>query len=162
VSATPASDAWDEHLKRCDQCNYDKDCMGCAADEPDNGAHSCNCTLGAGGKGVHFRRAYEQERESLKPPKTDGLGNALVADAMYFVQDSRTFVGNCGSWWAPNGAGYVCCIDDAGQYTGTRVAGMRDTDVPWPVEYVLANTVRHVRVDTRAFDRRNYKPGPRS
>lgn len=93
--------------------------------------------------------------------RTDGLGNSIVADALYFVQDSRVFVGNCGSWWAPNGAGYVCSIDDAGQYTGERVATMRGTDVPWPVEYVLRHTVRHVRVDTQAFDRSNYKPGRR-
>jgi len=93
--------------------------------------------------------------------KTDGTGAALVADALYYVQDARSVVGNCGSWWRPNGDGYCCDINDAGQYTGERVAGMRATDVPWPVEYVLARTVTHVRVDTQAFDRRNYKPGPR-
>ncbi len=92
-------------------------------------------------------------------PRSDGLGNPLVPDAMYFIQDSRSAVGNCGSWWAPNGQGYSCDIDQAGQYTGEDAASMRATDVPWPVDYVLKHAVRHVRVDTQAFDRRNYKPG---
>ena len=94
-------------------------------------------------------------------PKTDGTGAPLVADAWYYIQDARQVVGNCGSWWAPNGAGYVCTIDDAGQYTGEYASDLRATDVPWPVDYVLARTTRHVRVDNQAFSRRNYKPGPR-
>jgi hypothetical protein len=86
---------------------------------------------------------------------TDGTGMQLDDNAMYFVQDARGCVGNCGSWWAPNGGGYVCSIDDAGRYTGNEVRSMRDTDVPWPVEYVLARTVRHVRVDNQGFERRD-------
>ena len=96
------------------------------------------------------------------PEKTDGLGNEIDPDGLYFVQDCRSIVGNCGSWWAPNGAGYVCSIDEAGQYPGARVATMRGTDIPWPVDYVLSRVVRHVRVDTQAFDTRNYKAGPRA
>lgn len=84
---------------------------------------------------------------------TDGTGADLVDNALYFVQDARGCVGNCGSWWRPNGAGYCCDIDDAGRYTGKEVRLMRDTDVPWPVEYVLARAVRHVRVDNQAFRR---------
>jgi hypothetical protein len=82
---------------------------------------------------------------------TDGTGAPLVDDALYFIQDTRSVVGNCGSWWAPNGAGYVCCIDEAGQYRGDYVRSLRDTDVPWPIEHVLKHVVRHVRVDTQAF-----------
>jgi hypothetical protein len=105
-------------------------------------------------------------RKGRKYPKptderTDGLGNALVADALYYVQDSRVFVGNCGSWWAPDCAGYCCSIDEAGTYSGKDVATMRGTDVPWPVGYVLQHIVRHVRVDGGAFSRKNYKPGSR-
>lgn len=85
--------------------------------------------------------------------QTDGLGNPLVDDALYFVQDTRQVVGNCGSWWAVNGAGYVCCIDDAGQYTGKEVRSLRETDVPWPVDHVLKHVVRHVRVDNQSFNR---------
>lgn len=94
--------------------------------------------------------------------KTDGIGQPLVDDALYYVQDLRAVVGNCGVWWAPDGAGYVCSIDAAGKYTGARCAGMRGTDVPWPVEYVLSRTIRHVRIDVAAFDLRDYKAGPRA
>jgi hypothetical protein len=103
-----------------------------------------------------------RKRADLGAVKTDGLGNELVDDALYYVLDSRTYVGNCGSWWAPNGAGYVCSIDDAGTYSGSRCKTMRGTDVPWPLDHVLKHAVRHVRVDTQAFDRSNYKPGPRT
>jgi len=91
-----------------------------------------------------------RERKQL-----DGTGAPLVDDALYFVMDARTCVGNCGSWWAPKGAGYVCCIDDAGQYKGADVRSMRATDVPWPVAYVLERTVRHVRIDNQGFERRD-------
>lgn len=104
------------------------------------------------------RKARE---ETATVERTDGLGNPLIDDALYYLQDSRVYVGNCGSWWAPNGAGYCCNIDEAGQYTGKDARALRGTDVPWPVEYVLQHTVRHVRVDTQAFSRKNYKPGSR-
>lgn len=84
---------------------------------------------------------------------TDGHGNPIDDEALYYVQDTRSVVGNCGSWWAPNGAGYVCCIDDAGKYPGKAVRSMRDTDVPWPIDHVLQHVVRHVRVDNQAFSR---------
>lgn len=87
----------------------------------------------------------------------DGVGNKIVDDAEYYVQDSRGQVGNCGSWWAPNSQGYVCSIDDAGTYVGADVRHLRDTDVPWPVDYVLRHTVRHVRVDNQAFRRHRDK-----
>lgn len=87
--------------------------------------------------------------------KQDGTGAEIVDDAEYYVQESSTKVGNCGSWWAPKGAGYVCCIDDAGVYSGKDVRSMRDTDVPWPVAYVLERAVRHVRIDVQAFTRRD-------
>lgn len=86
---------------------------------------------------------------------TDGTGAPLDDDAFYFIQDARSVVGNCGSWWAPNADGYVCSIDSAGQYTGKYVRDLRETDVPWPVDYVLARTVRHCRVDNHDFDRKD-------
>jgi hypothetical protein len=86
---------------------------------------------------------------------TDGTGATIDDAALYYVQDCRQVVGNCGSWWCPKGAGYCCNIDEAGQFTGKDARTMRDTDVPWPVEYVLTRTVRHVRVDNQAFERRD-------
>jgi hypothetical protein len=86
---------------------------------------------------------------------TDGTGAPLDDEALYYVMDARGCVGNCGSWWAPKGAGYVCSIDEAGVYPGKEVRSLRDTDVPWPVDYVLQRTVRHCRVDNQAFTRRD-------
>lgn len=57
--------------------------------------------------------------------------------------------------------GYVCDLNLAGIFSGADVAGMRGTDVPWPVAHVSAGAVLHVRGDTQLLDRRNYKPGPR-
>ena len=88
---------------------------------------------------------------------TDGTGAPLIDDALYYVQDARSVVGNCGSWWAPKGNGYVCSIDEAGKYTGKRVRSMRDTDVPWPVAYVEQHAVRHCRIDNQAFERQDDK-----
>lgn len=90
--------------------------------------------------------------------KTDGLGNPLVDDADYYIQDARSFVGNCISWWRANGAGYACDLNDAGVYKG-RECGERSTDIPWPVAHVRAHSVTHVRGDQQAFDRRKYVSG---
>jgi hypothetical protein len=75
---------------------------------------------------------------------TDGLGQPVVPTGVYFIQDSREHVGNNVLWWRPNGAGYTCDIDDAGQYDGVAVRGLRDTDIPWPVDFVLARVARYV------------------
>jgi hypothetical protein len=88
-----------------------------------------------------------------EPKQTDGTGAPIHDAAPYYVLDTRSRVGNCGSWWAPKGAGYVCDIDQAGVYTGADVRLMRNTDVPWPLDYVNARVVRHVRVDVQAFER---------
>ncbi len=93
--------------------------------------------------------------------RTDGLGNVIDPAADYFVQDARSYVGNCMSFWRPSGAGYACDLNDAGTYKGSQVLGMRATDIPWPVDHVRANTIVHVRGDVQAFRRDNYKPGRR-
>lgn len=80
----------------------------------------------------------------LKAEKVDGMGRAVDPAADYYVQDSRTFVGNCVSWWRTKGSGYTCDIDDAGVYKGAATLSMRDTDVPWPVDVALRNTQRFV------------------
>lgn len=76
---------------------------------------------------------------------TDGRGLPLEPDALYFVQDTRSIVGNCAMFWAKNGAGYVCALEDAGAYPGHEVANMRETDIPWPMSFVLSIATKHVR-----------------
>jgi hypothetical protein len=87
--------------------------------------------------------------------QTDGTGALIDDDKLYFIQDARSCVGNCGSWWAPNSDGYVCSIDEAGRYRGTFLRDLRETDVPWPVDYVLARSVTHCRIDNADFDGRD-------
>ncbi|WP_313171405.1 dATP/dGTP pyrophosphohydrolase domain-containing protein [Stenotrophomonas sp.] len=56
-------------------------------------------------------------------------------EPMFYIQDTRSFVGNCPMWWAPNGAGYVTRLDEAGRFTeqeAIRQNRSRETDVPWP------------------------------
>ncbi len=72
----------------------------------------------------------------------------MPTEQLYYVQDTRQYVGNCALWWCPDGNGYTTQIDEAGLYTRERVMTMRDTDRPWPKDLVDAYTVTHVRLDT--------------
>ena len=62
-------------------------------------------------------------------------------DTMFYLQDSRNYVGNAMLLWGKNSAGYVCDIKEAGKYTREYMIdkvtrGMRDTDVIWPVDHL--------------------------
>lgn len=83
--------------------------------------------------------------------KTDGFGDPIKDDGIYYVQDKRTIVGNCILFWCPAGAGYTCELDNAGTYLGSDVRNMRKTDIPWPYEAVQAAKQVHVRLD-RLYD----------
>lgn len=63
----------------------------------------------------------------------------IEAQPMFYIQDTRSFVGNCVVWWAPDGKGYVTRLDEAGRYTeeeAIRQNRTRDTDVPWPCDEI--------------------------
>lgn len=79
--------------------------------------------------------------------KKDGQGNPIKPEGLYYIQERRTIVGNCMLWWCPNGQGYTTELNKAGQYYGFQVMDKRDTDIPWPVEYIESKAVRHVRLD---------------
>ncbi len=60
---------------------------------------------------------------------------------LFYIQDTRQFVGNCPMWWGPNGSGYVTRLDEAGRYTeqeAIRQNRTRETDVPWPCSEIDA------------------------
>ena len=70
----------------------------------------------------------------------DGSSPAIAPTAqavdldMFYIQDTRQFVGNCPMWWGPNGSGYVTRLDEAGRYTEQEAVKQnrtRNTDVPW-------------------------------
>jgi hypothetical protein len=68
---------------------------------------------------------------SVEPPAVE---LPVVAEEQYFLQDSRSFVGNCPMWWAKNGNGYTTRIDEAQRYTKQEALAQhacRDTDKPW-------------------------------
>ena len=72
---------------------------------------------------------------------------------LYYLQDTRQYVGNCMLWWRKGGAGYCCDLADAGVFSkdeAYRQHRARETDVPWPKEYIdrrAALYVDHQRVD---------------
>jgi len=63
---------------------------------------------------------------------------------MYFyLQDSRSYVGNDALWWAKEGKGYTTDLSKADLYSredAVRQHNCRETDIPWPQEYIEART----------------------
>jgi len=69
---------------------------------------------------------------------------------MYYIQDTRQYVGNCVLWWRPGGKGYTTEIKKAGLYTEKEardIEGNRGTDVAWERESVERCIVNHVRME---------------
>ena len=51
---------------------------------------------------------------------------------MYYIQDSRQYVGNCVLWWAKGGNGYTCNLLKAALYTeeeAKKICSDRETDI---------------------------------
>jgi hypothetical protein len=58
---------------------------------------------------------------------------------LFYLQDSRTYVGNDVMWWALNGNGYTTDLRKAHVYTKEQAQAKhnaRETDIPWPKEYI--------------------------
>ncbi|MCA8328908.1 hypothetical protein [Burkholderia cepacia] len=59
--------------------------------------------------------------------------------ALFYVQDSRSFVGNDVLWWAQGGSGYTTDLRKAHVYTREEAQARhneRATDIPWPKDYI--------------------------
>lgn len=65
---------------------------------------------------------------------------------LYYLQDARQFVGNCVLWWRLGG-GYTTEIKDAELFPAEKLRSLRDTDVPWAQEIVMAAVCQHVRIE---------------
>lgn len=86
-------------------------------------------------------------------PQQSAQAVDLGPDPMFYIQDTRQFVGNCPVWWGPGGGGYVTRLDEAGRYTEQEAVKQnrcRDTDIPWPcaeIEAIARRTVdfQHMR-----------------
>lgn len=62
---------------------------------------------------------------------------------LYYLQDSRGYVGNDVLWWAKEGKGYTTDLSRAQIYTKEQAIGLhnnRESDIPWPKEYIDAKT----------------------
>ncbi|MDN8078330.1 hypothetical protein [Burkholderia multivorans] len=62
---------------------------------------------------------------------------------LFYVQDSRNYVGNDVMWWALGGNGYTTDLRRAQTYTREEAQAMhneRTTDIPWPKEYIDGKT----------------------
>lgn len=76
----------------------------------------------------------------------------LMADmyhALYLIQDTRSYVGNCVVWWGPDGRGYTTDVDVAGRYTfdeAMRQHRSRETDLPWALADIRELTRKTVDV----------------
>lgn len=61
----------------------------------------------------------------------------------FYLQDSRGYVGNDVLWWAKDGKGYTTDLSKAHIYTKEKAVAqhnMRETDIPWPKDYIDAKT----------------------
>jgi hypothetical protein len=61
-----------------------------------------------------------------------------MAEELYYIQDTRTYVGNAVMWWGKESAGYTTDIMKAGKYTKQEAQDIckRKTDRAWPCSYV--------------------------
>ena len=53
---------------------------------------------------------------------------------LFYVQDTRNYVGNCVLWWRTNGEGYTTNLTEAMKVEASWVG--RDTDVLWPCDEI--------------------------
>lgn len=62
---------------------------------------------------------------------------------LFYLQDSRSYVGNDVLWWAKDGNGYTTDLSKAQTYTkdeAQRKHDSRRSDIPWPKDYIDAKT----------------------
>lgn len=76
-------------------------------------------------------------------------------DDKFYLQDSRSYTGNDVIWWAKDGRGYTTDLSRAHIYTrdeALRQHKSRETDIPWPKNYIDAHT--RPAVDFQYIDRK--------
>ena len=61
----------------------------------------------------------------------------------FYLQDSRSYVGNDILFWAKDGKGYTTDLSNAHIYTKEEAVEQhksRETDIPWPKDYIDTRT----------------------
>jgi len=71
----------------------------------------------------------------------------------YYIQDNRSYCGNCILFWRPEGAGYTTHLDDAGIYSlsDAHRRTERDSDAIIPAE--LIECAASLQVDVQRLNR---------
>ncbi len=54
----------------------------------------------------------------------------------FYLQDSRSHVGDGLQFWGKDSRGYVTDLDKAELFTKEKACSHRDTDIPWPKDYI--------------------------
>jgi len=76
----------------------------------------------------------------LKQKERVNRMESLPDDELFYIQDTRNYVGNAVLWWGLDSSGYVTDIKKAQKYTKKEVIEKigqgRETDVFWPASHV--------------------------
>lgn len=87
---------------------------------------------------------WKGEDASEQPVSAAG---AEGSEQLYYLQDTRQYVGNCPTWWAKDRMGYVTRLDHAHKFTRAEAIAQaicRSTDRPWlcsAIDTILRPTV---------------------
>ena len=94
----------------------------------------------------------------LEAAKAAGVPAAApdVRDDLYYLQDARwaSMVGNCPSFWRPDGNGYTTNLDEAARFTFSEAMAQhrcRETDLPWLCSEV--DKLRRATIDCQYMPR---------
>ena len=71
------------------------------------------------------------------------MEQAILSEELYYLQDSRGYVGNDMLFWAKDGKGYTTDLSRAHVYTrhdAVSQHNFRETDIPWPKNYIDQRT----------------------
>lgn len=83
---------------------------------------------------VHLRKSLDAFEDIIR-----GKVKRELSDDLFYIQDSRQYVGNAVLWWAKGNSGYTTHISDAGIYSreeAIELCEIRLTDRAWPKELV--------------------------
>lgn len=67
----------------------------------------------------------------------------MSTEENFYLQDSRSYVGNDVLWWAKDGNGYTTDMRQAQVFTKAAAVNQhnsRETDIPWPKTYIDGKT----------------------
>lgn len=98
---------------------------------------------------------YYQAFHPQATPMIKAIRAALTAQQLppsldkYYLQDSRSYVGNSMVWWGKGKSGYFCGLEDAHVFTKADAFSqhrIRDTDILWPKQYIDSLASHHVDI----------------